>query len=171
MAKGRPSVPEAIKKATGNPGKRGSKTTADPELLADLSPPQWLSAEAKVVWEEEAPKFRKALLLTVLDVPAFAAMCQAQADYRGHVAKCIAEGEVWTKEQTDKNGNKVNSQAYMSPWAQLKSMSFKQLFKAMEKFGATPADRARVEVNPQMTMFPSAIDESKPENRAARHFH
>lgn len=171
MARGRSSTPEAIKKATGNPGKRASKTTADPDLLADLSPPDWLSPEAKSIWAEEAPKFRKALLLTVLDVPAFSAMCQAQADYRAHVAKCQTEGEVWTKDQTDKDGNKVNSQAYMSPWAQLKSMSFKQLFKAMEKFGATPADRARVEVNPQMTLFPSAVDETAPENKASRHFH
>lgn len=171
MAKGRPAVPDAIKKATGNPGKRGSKTTADPELLADLSPPVWLSEAAKEIWNQEAPKFRTALLLTVLDVPAFAAMCQAQADYRAHVAKCQKEGEVWTKDQTDKDGNKVNSQAYMSPWAQLKSMSFKQMFKAMEKFGATPADRARVEVNPQMTLFPSALDKKSPEDKATRHFH
>ncbi len=171
MAKGRTSTPDAIKKATGNPGKRASKTTADPDLLADLNPPSWLSQAAQDIWKEEAPKFRKALLLTVLDVPAFAAMCQAQADYRAHVAKCQEQGEVWTKDQTDKDGNKVNSQAYMSPWAQLKSMSFKQLFKSMEKFGATPADRARVEVNPQMTMFPSAIDGSAPESVAAKHFH
>lgn len=175
MAKGRPPTPDAIKASTGNPGKRRGKSTAEPDMLADLTPPSWITPVAQEIWREEAPKYRKALLLTVLDVPAFATLCQSLADYRESVEKCQSQGAVWTKEQDGKDGAKVNGQAYMSPWSQLKSMSFKQLYKAMEKFGATPADRARVEIFPQMGLFPAdgaAADQApSAENRAARHFH
>ena len=61
----------------GNPGKRASaQREPDPDYLQDLTPPEWLSAGARVVWLEEAPKFRAARLLTTIDVMAFAALCR-----------------------------------------------------------------------------------------------
>lgn len=137
----------------GNPGKRASsQNEPDPEYLQDLAPPEWLSAGARVVWLEEAPKFRKALLLTTIDVLAFGAMCQAAADYRRAVAK-TGEDDVKCKYAEDEEGEVRAVGEHLNPWAMVKSMSSKQLGMWLGKFGATPQDRTRVAVNPQGSLF------------------
>jgi P27 family predicted phage terminase small subunit len=152
----------------GNPGKRApAKREPDPDYLQDLTPPEWLSAGARVVWEQEAPKFRRARLLTEVDVMAFAALCQSAADYRRAVAK-TGEDDVKAKFREDEEGNVVSVGEHLNPWAMVKSMASKQMGMWLGKFGGTPQDRTRVELNPQANLFPS---DGKPKDPAADYFH
>ncbi len=153
----------------GNPGKRApSKGEPDPDYLADLTPPEWLSDGAREVWEQEAPKFRKARLLTEIDVMAFAALCQSAADYRRAVRK-TGEDDVKCKYAEDEEGEVRAVGEHLNPWAMVKSMSSKQLGMWLGKFGGTPQDRTRVEVNPQASLF--GDDGKKPADPAASFFH
>lgn len=164
----RPRKPTAVKEAMGNPGKRASaKREPDPDYLQDLTPPEWMSAGARAVWEQEAPKFRRARLLTEVDVMAFAALCQSAADYRRAVAK-TGEDDVKAKFREDEEGNVVAVGEHLNPWAMVKSMSSKQMGMWLGKFGGTPQDRTRVELNPQADLFPS---DGKPKDPAADYFH
>lgn len=164
MPAGRPRKPTAVKEAMGNPGKRASSPREpDPEYLADLSPPDWLPEGAKAVWREEAPKFRKARLLTEIDVMAFADLCVAQWDFRRSVLR-TGEDDVKTKLKEDEEGNVQSVGEHLNPWAIVKSMASKRMNGLLAKFGGTPADRTRVEVNPQASLFD---DKSKPDPASA----
>lgn len=165
---GRPRKPSAVKEVMGNPGKRASsKKEPDPTYLDDLTPPTWLPQAAQAIWLEEAPKFRKAHLLTEIDVMAFAALCQAAADYRRAVAK-TGEDDVKAKFREDEEGAVIAVGEHLNPWAMVKSMSVKQLSMWLGKFGGTPQDRTRVEVNPQASLFG---DDRKKSDPAATFFH
>lgn len=153
----------------GNPGKRAlASHEPDPTYLQDLTPPEWLSEGARAVWLAEAPKFRRAYLLTEIDVMAFAALCQAAADYRRAVAK-TGDDDVKCKYSKDEEGNVRAVGEHLNPWAMVKSMSSKQLGMWLGKFGGTPQDRTRVETNPQASLF--GDDGKKPADPAAAFFH
>ena len=153
----------------GNPGKRASaKGEPDPDYLADLTPPEWLSDGAREVWLQEAPKYRKARLLTEIDVLGFAALCQSASDYRRAVRK-TGEDDVKCKYAEDEEGNVRAVGEHLNPWAMVKSMAFKQTVVMLGKFGGTPQDRTRVEVNPQASLF--GDDGKKPADPAASFFH
>lgn len=168
--KGRPPKPSSVKEAMGNPGKRAKAAREpDPDYLTDLTAPDWLSDAARAVWAVEAPKFRRARLLTEVDVMAFAAMCQAAADYRRAVRK-TGDDDVKSKlVQDPESGEVLSVGEHLNPWAMVKSMSSKQLMGWLGKFGGTPQDRTRVEVNPQASLFPG--DNGKPKDPAADYFH
>ena len=152
----------------GNPGKRASpKAEPDPVYLQDLSPPGWLSEGAKVIWNEEAPKFRRAHLLTEVDVITFGMMCESQSRYR-RTAAHVGDEDVKTKYVEDEEGNVRAVGEHMNPWAMLNSMYFKQTVALLSKFGGTPQDRTRVEINPQASLFG---DHGKPADPAAEFIH
>ena len=146
----------------GNPGKRApAKGEPDPDYLEDLTPPDYLSAGAAAVWLAEAPKFRRAKLLTEVDVMAFAALCQAASDYRRAVAK-TGDMDVKSKFREDDEGRVVEVGEHLNPWAMVKSMASKQMGGWLSKFGGTPQDRTRVEVNPQASLFPNDAQHKDP---------
>jgi P27 family predicted phage terminase small subunit len=152
----------------GNPGKRAtSKREPDPQYLNDLTPPVWLSDGARAVWELEAPKYRRAHLLSEIDVMAFAMLCESFHRYR-RTAEHVGDEDVKAKYQEDEEGNVRAVGEHMNPWAMLNSMYFKQTAAMLGKFGGTPQDRTRVEVNPQASLFGS---DGKPADPAASFFH
>jgi len=153
----------------GNPGKRApAAREPDPDYLKDLSPPEWLSDQAREVWLAEAPKFRKARLLAEVDVMAFAMMCESFSRYR-RSAERIGDEDVKAKMVIDEeSGKPVSAGEHMNPWAMLNSMYFKQTAMMLGKFGATPQDRTRVELNPQGDLFSA---NGKPKDAADPYFH
>ena len=165
---GRPRKPSAVKEAMGNPGKRApAAREPDPEYLDDLSPPDWLSDGARAIWVQEAPKYRQAHLLCKIDVMAFAMLCESFARYR-RTAERVGEEDVKAKYQEDEEGNVRAIGEHMNPWAMVNSMYFKQTAALLGKFGGTPQDRTRVEVNPQASLFGS---HGKPADPAAEFIH
>lgn len=135
--------PTHLKLVEGNKGKRAlNNFEPDPDYLNDLRAPGYLPEAAAVIWNEIAPKLRKAKLLTELDVDAVAQLCVAIAQYRHATEKLdfnfVSHG---------KNG------AHLNQLMVAQSMAFKQANAIMQQFGMTPAARSRVVVNSQGDLF------------------
>jgi P27 family predicted phage terminase small subunit len=153
----RPPKPTALKLIQGNPGKRPlNKQEPDPTYLQDLTPPPWLPAGAKLVWEEMAPAAVAAKVLTEIDVQAFAMGCVAVADYRRAVSR-VGDDAVKSKTVIDEQtGQPVQAGEHLNPWSMVQSMSFKQAMLVFDKFGMTPQARTRIAIQPQGDLFDSA---------------
>ncbi len=148
---GRPRKPTALKLVEGNRGKRATNSKEpEPLLLNDLEPPTHLPAHVAEVWRELAPKLRRAQVLTELDTPLLEMTAAAIANYRLTMAK-TAEGKVMMR-------NEETGSVSLSPWVMLQSMSFKQAMGALQQWGATPAARSRVMVDPQQDLFGTPAD-------------
>lgn len=138
-----PPKPTSLKLIEGNKGKRAiNHQEPDPEYLNDLTPPEWLSSEAKEVWNEVAPPLRAARVLTKIDVHALCVGCVAFAQYR-HATSMLGMDYV-------KMGMKAE---YINQWMVAQSMAYKQLISIFTQFGMTPSARSRVAVNPQGSLF------------------
>lgn len=135
--------PTHLKLVEGNKGKRAINSfEPDPDYLNDLRAPGYLPEQAIEVWNDLAPKLRKAKLLTVLDVDAVCQLCIAIAQYR------YATQEL--------NFDFINYGQKGQSLNQLmiaQSMAFKQANAIMQQFGMTPAARSRVVVNSQGDLF------------------
>lgn len=148
---GRPRSPTALKLVNGNPGKRAiNAKEPEPDLLQDLTPPAHLPEHVAAVWREMAPKLRRAHVLSELDTPLLEMTCMAIATHRLAVEK-TADGKVMMR-------NAETGTVSLSPWMILQSMSFKQGLAALREWGATPAARSRVMVDPQHQLFGKAGD-------------
>lgn len=142
----RPRKPTALKLVQGNPGKRAiNGKEPEPGLVDNLEPPAHLPAAAATIWRELAPKLRKSLVLTELDTPLLEMTCTALAMHRLAVEKS-ADGKVMIR-------NQETGSVSLSPWVMLQSMSFKQGLACLREWGATPAARSRVMVDPQQDLF------------------
>lgn len=143
---GRPATPTALKLVNGNPGKRAiNGKEPEPDLLQDLAPPPHLAAPVAAVWNQLAPQLRKAQILTAIDTPALEIACDAIAVFRLAMEK-TADGKVLVK-------NAETGNVSLSPWEMVKSMSAKRALAVLREFGATPAARSKVMVDPQGDMF------------------
>lgn len=75
-----PRTPETIKRLRGTArADRAPKPTGTPVLL---TPPDWLSQSAALVWQETAPLLYEAGLSTVLDHACLGRYCWAEAERR-----------------------------------------------------------------------------------------
>ncbi|SFN23137.1 phage terminase small subunit P27 family [Nitrosomonas communis] len=137
---GRNRKPTHLKIVEGNKGKRAiNGQEPDPDYLNDLTPPEFLTDSAKVVWEEIAQNLRDARVLTVLDIPMLQMVCESVATYRNAVKKC---------EERHAKGS-IGESSSIGYWEMIKSMSFKQAMAAMQQFGMSPAARTRIAIQPQ----------------------
>lgn len=136
--------PTHLKLVEGNKGKRAlNALEPDPDYLNDLRAPHYLPPQAVEVWNDLAPKLRKAKLLTVLDVEAVCQLCVAIAQYR----RATQELDFDFINYGQKGGQSLNQMMVAQ------SMAFKQANAIMQQFGMTPAARSRVIVNSQGDLF------------------
>lgn len=70
--------PAEIRELEGNPGKRAIKR-GPTAAAASLTPPDHLTPTAAKFWKKYSPTLSQLGLLTVVDVEAFAALCEAWA--------------------------------------------------------------------------------------------
>lgn len=154
----RPTKPTALKVIEGNRGKRAlSNKEPEPDLLNDLTPPEWLSGPARTIWDREAPEQRKNRLLTVLDVAAFGRWCEDQAGYEGTNAALVGMREQHDQEtDPELKGKLLARMVNLQNWL---SMYCKRLSAADREFGRTPAARTRVHVEPQGDLFGRSAEE------------
>ena len=135
--------PTHLKLVEGNKGKRAvNNFEPDPDYLNDLRAPGHLPKFAIPVWDDLAPKLRKAKLLTVLDVDAVTQLCIAIAQYR-HATDELNLDFI----NYGQKGQSLNQLMVAQ------SMAFKQANAIMQQFGMTPAARSRVVVNSQGDLF------------------
>lgn len=144
---GRTPKPTALKLVDGNRGKRATNAKEpEPDLLQDIAAPEHLPAPVADVWNELAPKLKRAKVLTELDTPLLEITCDALAAFR-LAMKNTGDGKLLQR-------NPETGSISMSPWAMLKSMAFKQAMATLREWGATPAARSRVVIDPQADLFP-----------------
>jgi P27 family predicted phage terminase small subunit len=92
-------------------------------------------------------------MLTVVDVPALEMGCVAIAQYRRATREAGGNLVIATAKEADSEGRPVETGGTLNPWLLVQSMAFKQAAAVLREFGATPAARSRVAVNPQGELF------------------
>jgi P27 family predicted phage terminase small subunit len=119
---------------------RGNRNEPRPEPLpAGSPPPDWISADAAEYWPELERVFSAAGLLTTLDAPALALLCEALADYLVARDTLDEAGPYYTTET--ENGS-VMIRAH--PAVSDRSEAWRRVRLALMDFGGTPAARTRV---------------------------
>jgi P27 family predicted phage terminase small subunit len=135
MMRGRKPLPTAVKRATGNPGKRGYNHAEPrpPEGLPDC--PSHLSAVAKDEWDRIAETLYDMGVLTTVDRAALAAYCQAYGRW--------VEAEEKLKE-TPVMLKTPSGYVQQSPWLSVSNKQLELMGRYMAELGITPASRSRV---------------------------
>jgi len=132
--KGRPPVSAAVKRLSGNPGKRAIRDDAAFESRVPRCPAH-LTAEARREWRRVVRELAEAGLLTTVDRAALACYCQAWADWVDAQAHIDEGGRVCTSE---------TGYQYQSPWVSIAKNAMEQMRRFMTEFGMTPSSRSRV---------------------------
>lgn len=138
---GPPPTPTALKVLRGNPGKRRLNADEPAPPPASLEPPAWLRGDpiALRIWREEAPRLQVLGLLGTIDRLLFAALCERAALYQ-RTARTLRRtmGLI----QPTRGGDVARPEVYISRSA------LEGLRRLAASFGMTPADRARLMVEP-----------------------
>jgi P27 family predicted phage terminase small subunit len=141
MQPGPKPEPTGLKLAKGNPGRRPLNENEPKPIQPDkpLLPPEWLSLEAMAEWHRVAPMLHELGLLTELDACEFAGYCEAVGTFELACRAIDREGETY---ETDTGFKRA------SPWVKIRRDAVKQIHEGAQRFGLTPADRTRIEVDP-----------------------
>lgn len=131
--RGPPPKPTVLKIISGNPGKR-PLNLAEPELpAAPLDPPAYLKGNALFEWHRLAPDLVKAGILTVADVSAFAAYCEAYGTWRQYEGQCEEVGPM---------------QAVMMGFRNAADRAVERMVKIGARFGLDASSRTNVKAIP-----------------------
>jgi phage terminase small subunit len=150
----RPAKPTALKVAEGNRGKRPLSTKREPEFesLVDLQPPDWLTSEARAVWDETAASFAKIRLLTRGNRLQFATGCQELGHYiaiqrqMSELAKAN-DGRMPYTTETKNGGSCINQLAAAA------AMYHKRALAVWRDFGGTPVGLRQLAIDVQTSIF------------------
>lgn len=129
--------PTALRVLRGNPGRRPlnvDEPQPEPITAQDKRAecPAWLTGDARLLWKRVAPEAIRKGLLTVLDLPAFEALCQSYARWRQF------------EKLTGRNLELAISKGYRN--AAVKERQLMLQFGA--RFGFDPSSRSNVKVTP-----------------------
>jgi phage terminase small subunit len=127
--RGRPRKPTALKLLEGKRGHR-ALPKGEPQPTGEARAPDWLSVAARKEWNRLAPMMEEMGCLTAADAEAFGELCAARVRLR----TIIRDEDRFPTEL----------------WRSIQAME--------ARFGLTPADRARISVEPK-----------KPESKLARY--
>jgi|FLYL01.1.fsa_nt_gi P27 family predicted phage terminase small subunit len=132
MPRGPAPTPTGLKLLRGNPGKRPLNTREPAVAPGSVEPPAELQGRARELWAELAPALRAAGCLAVIDRHALATACRLQAlgDHYAAVAEAQARG------RARRPGPAL--------WAAVKC--WQQALAIWARFGVTPSERSRVQV-------------------------
>lgn len=93
--RGRKPKPTAKKVAAGNPGKRKlNLDEPDFGLVTDIDPPEWITGEARDMWQRVAPPLLKQKVLQVTDLHNVEAFCMAYGVWRSAAREVALNGTV-----------------------------------------------------------------------------
>ncbi|MBX3014843.1 MAG: phage terminase small subunit P27 family [Caldilineaceae bacterium] len=136
---GRRPTPTAVKKLTGNPGKR-QLNKDEPQPKAKRPPcPKHIQGEARREWNRITKQLSELGLLTEIDRAALAAYCQCWERW------IQAEDEM--RKPTFRMVTLTDSgYPILSPWLGVANNAMKQMLRYLTEFGMTPAARSRVTV-------------------------
>ena len=136
--RGRKPKPTAIKKLTGNPGKRPLNDAEPHPPIPGRTPyvPRFLSDDGKKAWRELVKVLVDVGLYTVIDKFALAMFCQAYGRWMHAEQKVDELGEMLI--------SKKSGQPYTNPWAYRADKHWEQARKMLSEFGLSPAERSRI---------------------------
>lgn len=93
--RGRKPKPTARKKAAGNPGKRAlNDDEPDFGLVTNIDAPEWITGEARDMWQRVAPPLLKQKVLQVTDLHNVEAFCMAYGIWRAAAVDVAKNGTV-----------------------------------------------------------------------------
>lgn len=148
---GRPPKPTALKILEGDRSKTGiakKKEVKPPK--GGVFCPDWICDEAKNEWTRLAPSLEKMGLLTMMDVQAFAAYCQAYAKWKEAEQKIEEEGATFETQ---------TGYISPSPWVSIARAERKAMKEQGALFGLTPSDRSRIIAgNENVDMSATSVD-------------
>lgn len=135
MIRGRKPKPTAMRRAEGNPGKRGYNAAEPlpPDALRDCPP--HLGAEARAEWDRLAETLWRMGVVTMVDRAALAAYCQSWGRW------VEAEEKLRTTPMLLKTATGYVQQ---SPWLSIANKQLELMGRYMSELGITPAARSRV---------------------------
>jgi P27 family predicted phage terminase small subunit len=129
-------------------GERKDRINQNEPQPADLSvePPDWLTDEARAVWDRLADDLKAKQVLTVWDTEAFACWCDAVVRRRNAAQALAREGEVIEMPVFNKNGEQTGNRLGKNPWTLVLNEADAQVQRYAARFGLTPSDRASLSI-------------------------
>lgn len=138
MGKRGPSPkPTAIKRLEGNPGKRALNDREPEPEVGVGEPPDWLPDDGKAHWHELAPKLESLRVLTEVDRPVFAQLCQVWASFIEASRRLDENDRIYV---ADSGYSQIT--AYASDVKALRA----EYLRLAGKFGMTASDRTGIKV-------------------------
>lgn len=140
-------IPLKILKGRGNGVSSGGYKIPDPPAFTRGAPdpPEWLSPNARELWDQIAPGLERLDLLKPEDLTAFCSYCEAWATYREALAEVRRDGLITT--------NPTTGHAHRNPALQSLENAGTQLLRYAQQFGLTPAAEVAL-------ARPSKVDET-----------
>lgn len=139
--RGPPPTPTATLKLAGSWRAKENKAEPEPEP-SDLSPPDWIRAEATEAWEQIAPQLAAAGCLARIDEHALARYCQLWARWKAAEQYLQAHGETYPI----RNAKGEVKYIQQVPQVGIASSLSQQLTRLEQEFGMTPSSRSRIQV-------------------------
>jgi P27 family predicted phage terminase small subunit len=134
-----PPIPTYLKLLRGNPGKRPIRSEPEPAIADDVpDPPVFLSGYARDEWWRVAPELYRLKLLTLIDIAAFAAYCQAFARWRS-AEEVLAE---MAKHDPETHG--LLGGTGQNPLVRIAANAAADMVRYAGEFGMSPAARTRI---------------------------
>jgi P27 family predicted phage terminase small subunit len=134
--RGRPPTPSNVKWLQGNPGHRRIPDEMPAPLLSEMPPPpSFLLPEAIAEWHRTGNDLIRAGTLSTLDLPSFAAYCQAWGRF------CQAE-QMLTQSGYIVSGS--HGQPMAQPLIRIARAAAQQMIDVASQFGLTIAARSRI---------------------------
>ena len=137
MMRGRRPKPTAVRRADGNPGRRGYNADEPVPPLELPDCPMHLNAEARDEWHRLAEVLYRMGVLTTVDRAALAAYCQSWGRW------VEAEEKLKTTPMLLKTATGYVQQ---SPWLSIVNKQLELMGRFMTELGLTPAARSRIKV-------------------------
>lgn len=138
---GRPATPTNIRLLRGESGARVNRREPKPPVTATVEAPDYLDADARVVWDRLAPSLTARQILTVWDVDLFAAFCSAVVNHRRAAELVNAEGVLV------KAAGRTRAMV-KHPALQIIRDQAAVMVTIGGRFGLTPSDRSAIEQPP-----------------------
>lgn len=142
---GRPKKPTNLAVLHGDKPSRINTAEPKPSILS-IDAPEWLSDEARQVWDRLAADLKVKQVLTAWDTETFACWCDAVVRRRAAAKALAREGEVIELPVYNKNGDLTGHRLGKNPWTLVLNEADAQVQKYAARFGLTPSDRAGLSI-------------------------
>ena len=135
--------PVELKVIEGNPGKRQLPRSPKYAPLTE-HPPDWLSTEARAEWRRLMREFDRVALAKRPDRASMIALCSWWDIYVRASKDITASGLTLVETHTIRG--KSQTRTYPNPNIKTARDAMSQLLPLWQRFGMTPADRARLDM-------------------------